>query len=252
MSNSNKIDKVNIEINDVMLASFVDDQLDAINREAIIKAMDEDNALREKVYNLRKMKDLMKLSFGDAKPPETSRQSLIRPLRSQCMKRIAAVFAAMVIGLGAGFTGYKYCTHDGYIPAHSLAELTQQQDERIILHISESDPVQFETTLAYTEKFLKKYRKNGKAQIEVVANAGGIDLLRADYPLSNKVQNMMDNYDNITFIACTNAINRLRAQGIDPSIVKDVDTDKAALTHIIERLNTGWTYIKADSDMLKI
>ncbi|MCK4841820.1 MAG: hypothetical protein KAT04_08045, partial [Methylococcales bacterium] len=54
----------------------------------------------------------------------------------------------------------------------------------------------------------------------------------------------------ITFIACTNAINKLRAQGINPTMVKDVKTEVAALTHIIERLNSGWTYVKADSKML--
>jgi hypothetical protein len=33
-------------------------------------------------------------------------------------------------------------------------------------------------------------------------------------------------------------------------MVKDVKTELAALTHIIERLNSGWTYIKADSNTL--
>lgn len=245
MRESNKIDGL-------MLDAFVDDQLDAINREAIIKAMDEDKDLRDQVYNLRKIKDLIKLSFGDANPPETSPGNFVHPLHSQCMTRIAAVFAALVIGLSAGFAGYNYCLRFGYAPAQSLAALSQQQGERIILHISESDPMQFETTLAYTEKFLKEHRNNGKARIEVVANAGGIDLLRADYPLSDKVESMMDEYDNITFIACTNAINRLRRQGIDPTMIKYVDTEKAGLAHIIERLRTGWTYVKADSEMLKI
>jgi len=34
--------------------------------------------------------------------------------------------------------------------------------------------------------------------------------------------------------------------------VHDVVTDEAALTHIIERLRTDWTYIKVDEDTLKI
>lgn len=240
------------KIDEVMLAAFVDNQLDAVNCEAIIKAMDEDGNLRDQVYNLRKAKDLIKLSFGDVTPPETDLKNFVSPFRSQCAARIAAGFAALAIGVSAGFTGYNYCTHDGFVPTKNLAELTQQQGERIILHIDESDPAQFEATLAYTEKFLDNHRNNGKARIEVVANAGGIDLLRANFPLSNKVMSMMDEYDNITFIACTNAINRLRSQGIDPAMIKSVATEKAALAHIIDRLQDGWTYIKADSEMLKI
>lgn len=248
MNNSNKIDEV-------MLAAFVDDQLDFENREAIIKAMDEDKDLRDQVYDLRKTKDLMKLSFGDEKPPETEPVEYTNTLHSQCVARIAAAFTALAIGLGAGVTGYQYCVtsgHASHTSAQNLAALTQHQGERIILHIDESDPVQFERTLAYTENFLEENKNNDKVRIEVVANAGGIDLLRQDYPLSNKVQSMMNEYDNITFIACTNAINRLRAQGFEPTMIKDVDTEKAVLTHIIERLNNGWTYVKADSETLRI
>ena len=239
------------KIDEVMLAAFVDDQLDVVNREAVIKAMDKDKDLRDQVYDLRKTKDLMKLGFGDANSP-THPDNFKHALPNQCMARIAAVFATLIIGAVAGFSGYKYCTHVGYVPAHTLAELSQQQGERIIVHISESDPAQFETTLAYTEKFLNEHKNNGKARIEVVANAGGIDLLRAEYPLSGKVMSMMDKHDNLTFIACTNAINKLRAQGIDPSIIDNVGTDEPALIHIIDRLRTGWTYIKADSEALRI
>ena len=240
------------QIDEVMLNAFVDDQLDAANREVIIRAMDTDEDLRNRVYDLRKTKDLMKLSFGDVVPPQANPETFVNPFRRQCIVRMAASFAAMAIAVIAGFAGYSYGTHEGVTAQQSLAELTQQQGMRIIVHINESDPVQFETTLAYTEQFLRKNRDNGKAQIEVVANAGGIDLLREDFPLSDKVSSMMDEYDNLTFIACTNAINKLRAQGFDPTMIKTVDTEKAALTHIIDRLQNGWTYVKADADMLKI
>ena len=145
MSKSNKIDEI-------MLASFVDGQLDAENREAIINAMDKDEDLRERVYNLRRTKDLIKLSFGNEKPPGSIEHSYTPTLRSQCLKKVAAAFTALAVGLGAGFTGYQYCSHTGHIMSSTdLAELTQLQGQRIILHISESDPVQFEKTLAYTE-----------------------------------------------------------------------------------------------------
>jgi hypothetical protein len=33
-------------------------------------------------------------------------------------------------------------------------------------------------------------------------------------------------------------------------MVKDVKTEVAALTHIIDRMNSGWTYVKADTKIL--
>lgn len=240
MSESNKID-------DVMISAFVDNQLDAENRAAIIKEMEEDEELRDQVYQIRRAKDLMKLAYSDSKPSEFRHEKFTKLFHRQCMMRIAAAFSVVVIGLSAGLVGYNYGQD---MTGSSLAELSQEESQRIILHIDASDPKQFESTLAYTEKFLNEHKSSGKAEIEIVANAGGIDLLRADFPMSEKVARIMDEHDNITFIACTNAINRLRAQGINPTMVKDVKTEIAALTHIIDRMNSGWTYIKADTKML--
>ena len=241
MSNSNQIDEI-------MISAFVDNQVDVDTRVAIVKSMDEDDELRDQVYQIRRAKDLIKLSYASSKPSEFRDKKFTKPFHRQCMMRIAAALSAVAIGLSAGLVGYNYGQNT--MTGATLAELAQEENQRIILHIDASDPKQFESTLAYTEKFLNQHKNNGKAQIEVVANAGGIDLLRADFPMSKKVARIMDEHDNITFIACTNAINRLRAQGINPAMVKDVKTETAALTHIIERLNSGWAYIKADSKTL--
>jgi hypothetical protein len=72
-------------IDEAMTGAFVDGQLDAANCEAIIEAMEEDNDLRDRVYDLRKIKELVKLSFGDISPPKTSPGSFTNPLRSQCI-----------------------------------------------------------------------------------------------------------------------------------------------------------------------
>lgn len=241
MSNSNQIDEI-------MISAFVDNQVDIETRVAIVKAMDEDAELRDYVYRIRRAKDLVKLSYANETPSEFRDRKFTKPFHRQCMMRIAAALSAVAIGLSAGLVGYNYGHNTMTGP--SLAELTQQESQRIILHIDASDPKQFEATLAYTEKFLNQHKSSGKAQIEVVANSGGIDLLRADFPMSEKVARIMDEHDNITFIACTNAINKLRAQGINPTMVKDVKTETAALTHIIDRMNSGWTYVKADTKTL--
>ena len=240
MSESYKIDEI-------MISAFVDNHVDAENRAAIIKEMEENEELRDEVYQIRRAKDLMKLAYSDSKPSEFQHKKFTTPFHRQCMMRMAAALSAVVIGLSAGLVGYNYGQDT---TGFSLAELSQKESQRIILHIDASDPKQFESTLAYTEKFLNQHKSNGKAQIEVVANAGGIDLLRADFPMSEKVARIMNEHDNITFIACTNAINKLRAQGIKPTMVKDVKTEIAALTHIIDRMNSGWTYVKADTEML--
>lgn len=58
------------------LGSFVDGQLDAAHTEKIIKVMEDDPEIRERVYQLRRAKDLMKLGFGDAstRPGNTAKE----------------------------------------------------------------------------------------------------------------------------------------------------------------------------------
>lgn len=241
MSNSGNTDK----IDDIILASFVDGQLDAAQRKVIIEAMDNDLDLRERVYRLRKIKDLVKLGFEDANPPTNSQHSF-KPIpfwRRNCAA-IAASITALAISFGAGVIFYHNSQLSDPLASENVASINLEQPDRILLHISESDPRLFEETLAFAEKFLKKHKASG-AKIEVVANAGGIDLMRVGYPLGDKVIEMMAAYDNVTFVTCANTIKSLQRQGIEPMIIKDVGTEKAAMDHIIDRVREGWTYIKA-------
>ncbi len=51
------------------LGNFVDGQLGAAHNARIIKAMEDDPEIRERVYQLRRTKDLMKLGYGDLRTP---------------------------------------------------------------------------------------------------------------------------------------------------------------------------------------
>lgn len=183
------------KIEETMLTAFVDGQLDTEDSEAIIKAMDDDENLREQVYKLRRTKDLMKLSFANKSPHETGQQKYTHTLHRQCVTKMTAAFTALAIVLGSGFAGYKYCSHTVHMPTQVLAELPQRQGERVILHISESGHAQSEKTLTYMKSFLNQHRKNNKVRIEVITNAGDIDLLRQRSPLSSKVMNMIEKLD---------------------------------------------------------
>jgi intracellular sulfur oxidation DsrE/DsrF family protein len=243
-------------IDELMLAAFVDGQLDTEHSQAIIEAMDNDLDIRDRVYNIRKAKDLIKLGFEDTNLADSGPLTVVTPpfWRQYC-STIAASITALAISFGAGIGVYHFNQLSDQLSSQNVASAGQYQfgqelPDHIILHISESDPRLFESSLNFTESFLKKYQKTG-GKIEVVANAGGIDLMRADYPLGDKVMEMMAKYDNVTFVACTNAIKRLRQQGIQPMIIKDVETDSAAMDHILDRVREGWTYMKA-SDAQKM
>ena len=90
---------------------------------------------------------------------------------------------------------------------------------------------------------LRKPRK--PIELEVIANAGGLDLFREEAsPYAMRIQQLSEQYPNVKFIACTNAIERLREKGIEPHLIKSVHRGPTALDQVVKRMNDGWTYIK--------
>ena len=125
----------------------------------------------------------------------------------------------------------------------------QTQQENIILHISKSDPEQFAAALDYAEKFLIEHEAQGQ-QVDVVAHAGGLDMMRADAsPIKKQIVAMMGKYDNVHFVACAGAIKMFtQKNGVAPDIIQGVGTDYTAFDHIVGRLQGGgWKYIKVES-----
>lgn len=235
-------------LDDQLLGSFVDGELDVPTSEAVIQAMEDDPVVRERVYRLRRAKDLMRLGFGDAQPPTEARGIAKRSPWRNVASRIAASVAALAISFGAGMLGHHYYAAEGdqqlrkaHVPA------AQQQDDRIILHISESDPEQFAAALSFAETFLDEHRASGN-QVAVVANAGGLDLLRTGHSaFGDRIVALINSYPNVHFIACADGIRALRAQGVEPEFIHAVDTGKPAIDQIVGRVQAGWTYIKVES-----
>ena len=106
----------------------------------------------------------------------------------------------------------------------------------------------FEKALATAEQLLKTYGDSSQdSEIEVVANASAIRMLRTGYsPYSDRVRQLQDRYFNLTFLACKDAIDHIReleGPESDVSLLPDVETTPSALEHILERLSEGWVYI---------
>jgi len=231
---------------DQVLAAFVDGVMDAEITESIINAMDKDLDVRERVYKLRRSKDLMKLAFGSACAPSTARKKKQVSLLKRYALTIAASLTAISIALFTAASGYYLGQQEQSVLNISTSPIKQNSDH-ILLHISESDTKQFAAALSYTENFLNKHNpENG--EIAVVANSGGLDIMRAGVsPFEKRIRNMLEKYDNVYFIACANSIRNLREKGIEPILIENVRIEKPAMDHIIDYVQKGWTYKKVRS-----
>lgn len=239
------------DIDDMTLNAFVDHQTDPHTAEKIIRAMEEDTEIRERVYQFRRIRDLMKLSFKDARPPvKISSVQKISFWNQIRLSGFAAAILMIVVGISSGMYGYYAGKQTGQVSATMLAKRYQ---DRLILHVSKSNPEHFSRVLAYVKTFLHEHEKyaegkTSRGQIEVVAHAGGLDLMRKGVsPYEQEIILLMKQYANVHFVACANGIRTLLDKGITPNIIDGIPTDETAFDRIVSRLQTGWTYLKVDS-----
>ncbi|MCA1805570.1 MAG: hypothetical protein LC646_09610 [Xanthomonadaceae bacterium] len=227
---------------DDLLHAYIDGEVDALTGQQIQDAMKQDAALRNRVHALSNTKEMMRLAFSSAKPPRASKP-LTAPNRVRPMYGLVASLLVLTLCFGVGVLGYRTAPLLEQVLASQPAP---SAPARLVVHVGESDPERFAATLAYTERYLREQAGSG-AMVEVVANAGGLDLLlQGGSPHEARILEMMDRYENLHFVACMNTLRKLQRQGATPALIRDVQADRTAVDHIVERVLQGWTYVKVD------
>jgi len=234
------------QYSDEKLQMFIDDEMNRNDRAEMMEAISKDEQLSIRVCELIQLKDAVRLAYSE--PPGSHRQSPHQAIthNPNWLNAVAAVLL-LAIGTLAGWLLHPQLVASN--GAELVATSQQQQAEKIILHISQSNPRHFAAALDYAEKFLADH-KGGNDEIDVVAHAGGLDLMRADAsPLKEKIISLMNKHDNIHFIACAGAIKMFKKNtGALPNIIQGVSTDSTAFDHIVGRLqHGGWRYVKVET-----
>jgi len=231
---------------DEKLHMFIDDEMNSSDRARMMEAINKDEPLSNRVCELIQLKDTVRLAYSE---PPVSRHNAASSHSATLPNWLNAVAAVLLLAVGALGGWLLYPQLAAIQGPANIAAAPQQQTDKIILHISKSDPKQFSTALAYAEKFLAEHESSNN-QIDVVAHAGGLDLMRSDVsPLKAQIISLMDKYDNIHFIACAGAIKVFtQKNGVAPDIIQGIGTDDTAFDHIVGRLQSGgWQYIKVES-----
>ena len=225
----------NYDIDETVLNAYIDGQVDAELEQAVLCALHGSASLREEVSRLRLTKDWIRLGFAAAAPvPRADRYCAGRRAHG-LVTALAASLATLMIGVAGGLLGY-WCADAP----------PGEQPQRILLHLDQSEPAQLRTLLDYAEAFLRRKTASG-AQLEVVVNAGGIDLVtRGVSPYETRVRAMMQRYPSLHFVACANSIRQQRQTGAETLMISDVHSDQTAIEHIVGRLRDGWSYRKIE------
>jgi len=132
-------------------------------------------------------------------------------------------------------------------PVISRDEIPDKTATKVLIHLARDDAEQLSQALDDIESTLKYYRETRQsARVEVVVNGKGLELVRTDTStFAGRIQRLQREYDNLTFAACQNTIDRLaREQGIIVRLLPGVITIDSGMAEIMRRQNQGWTYLQ--------
>jgi intracellular sulfur oxidation DsrE/DsrF family protein len=81
--------------------------------------------------------------------------------------------------------------------------------------------------------------------VELVANAGGLDLLRAGVsPHAYRIARLRAEHPNLALVACGQTVERLRERGIEVRLLPGTRVASSALDQIVTRMGQGWSYVR--------
>ncbi len=236
-------------ISDEHLNSFVDDQLDATERNQIYDAISQDEQLQEKICGLRGLQELIQHAYSH--PPVVVRPSVRQPRNWAVNYQALAACLLLLFGGASGWLTHTWLSNENNREITRIIEATQRSDtlldtRKVIIHVSNSIPMKINTFLDETEAMLDNYRRtNRQIQVEVIANKHGVDLLRTDLSThATRIKLMQEKYPNLSFMVCGKTISKLRNNGEVINLLPHTGITTSAADQINKRLLQGWGYIK--------
>ena len=120
--------------------------------------------------------------------------------------------------------------------------MVQKQSENYLVHIDSDDLVTQRKAINEISDLLSSV--NGAVQVDVISNYKGVKLFDKRNPNHEALQGLLNQYNNLTLFACKRALERAAAKGQVIDLIPQVQHDKPAIDAVVERLNSGWNYIK--------
>ena len=236
---------------DEKLNLFIDNQLDTDEKDAIRSAMLEDASLRERVCELRAVRELVGYAYENV-PVARAAGNRVNVPGKYLWKGIAA---SLLVAFGM-FTGWfvndaarstQIASAQEVFQYYKSAAPVDRAERKIILHVTTGDIYAVNSALDEAEQLLASYRAAGTPmKLDIVTYRDGINMLRVGVsPYVDRIENIVENNQNVALYACMRSIEKAeKKEGKSIVMMDKAMTDKTAQELISERLQKGWIYIK--------
>ncbi len=237
---------------DEKLNLFIDEQLDTDENDEIRHSILEDASLRERVCQLKAVRELVGYAYETVSEPEFESDVSNTAARHYIWKGIAASLL-LAIGMFAGWV-VNDTAHSSQIASaadvfqyYKNSESADREERKIILHVTTGDIYAVKGALDEAEQLLASYREAGTPmKLDIVTYKQGINMLRVGVsPYIDRIEDIVEKNGNVSLYACQRSIHKAEEkEGKQLVMMKKAVTDKSAQELISERLQKGWIYIK--------
>lgn len=237
---------------DEQLNLFIDNQLDMADKDAIRHAILEDATLRERVCQLKAVRELVGYAYEHVPEPASGKAGGNDVRNNYLWKGIAA---GLLLALGM-FAGWFVNDTARSMQIASAADVFQyyknstpvdRTERKIILHVTTGEISAVKGALDEAEQLLASYRDAGTPmKLDIVTYKEGINMLRVGVsPYVSRIEEIIENNDNVSLYACQRSLAKAAKKEGKPIVMMEkAVTDKSAQELISERLKKGWIYIK--------
>ncbi len=118
-------------------------------------------------------------------------------------------------------------------------QATKPEKAGFVIQVSDNDPAKWNLALN-NAKNVQKDLGADKAEVEIVAYGPGLNMLKAESEVANRIQDALK--DGVKVVACGNTMKGMKVTKED--LVPGVDVVKAGVLEIGEKQRAGWTYIR--------
>ena len=231
-----------------LINAFVDGELSSEERARLLEAADERSEIADHICQIRMMKDMLRVAYQDL--PSPARKGRSRWSSASWLAQAAAAVLLLTLGGSAGWYANAELATSALpeLAAHALRiDPARADTAHVLLHISTADARRVGAALSGAEELLASYQRDHKPLVvEVIVNAEGIQILRADTSAYvARIRDLTRRYSNISFVACSRSLERLHLKGTQVHLIKEAHVIPEALDAIIHRLKQGWIYIQA-------
>lgn len=225
-----------------LLNALIDGELTPAEAEQVTRSLEQNPLLRDRLAELRRVRQLTRQALDDDHVP------LAPPRRMTARIAVAASIAVCVGFIAGWWVGTATDARTQSPLAAGTPAVPVAEETRVILHLASENSARMKHALDKAEDMLATYANSGRRlKLEVVANGGGLNLLRADTsPERDRILALQQRYPNLAFLACRKTLEQLKLQkGVDSTLLPRVIVVPSALDQIVERLQHGWTYVQA-------